>query len=105
MYGRVSPSAEDGHNEGTIAHTYPKRRQTGVTYKLGKCNPPEDGIWKPKHVGELMSTVKTAYNTLQHLFDIFHLIKNARYNGQDTHKYFENFFYPIIRWVKIVVYM
>jgi hypothetical protein len=34
---------------------------------------PEDGNWKPKHVGELISTIKTAY---KHLLDIFHLKKN-----------------------------
>jgi hypothetical protein len=33
--------------------------------------------------GNLLSTIKTAYNALEHLLDIFHLIKNARYNGQD----------------------
>jgi hypothetical protein len=36
--------------------------------------------WKPKHVGEVMSTIKSAN---EYLLDIFHLIKNSRYNGQD----------------------
>jgi hypothetical protein len=30
-----------------------------------------NGTWKPKHVGELISTIKTAY---EHLLDISHLI-------------------------------
>jgi hypothetical protein len=31
-----------------------------------------------------MSTIKTAYNTLEHLLDVFHLIKNAKCNGQEN---------------------
>jgi hypothetical protein len=31
-----------------------------------------------------MSTIKTAYNILEHLLDNFHLIKNARYNSQES---------------------
>jgi hypothetical protein len=48
---------------------------------MRKLEPPADGTWKPKHVGQLISTTKTAY---EHLLDISHPIKNARYNDQDT---------------------
>jgi hypothetical protein len=34
----------------------------------------KDGTWKPKHVVELISTIKTAY---EHLLDISHLIKQC----------------------------
>jgi hypothetical protein len=42
----------------------------------------EDGIWKPNHVGELMSTINTAHNNLEYFLNSFHLIKNTRYNGK-----------------------
>jgi hypothetical protein len=41
----------------------------------------------PRHVSVSKcrpKKTKTAFNALEHLLDIFHLIKNALYNGKDS---------------------
>jgi hypothetical protein len=65
------------HTEETIAHTYPKCKLHLLINK--KVVTPEDGTWKSKHLGELISTIKNAY---EHSLDIFHRCKNARYSDQ-----------------------